>query len=625
MADSSFEELAPGSVLNHWVLDEPIGGGAMGMVWRGSDRRDGSRVAIKLLAPQFQADPSFRSRFEREAHLATLLKSPYTVQTHAFGRDRGFYFIVMEYVEGDPVDKLLAKGPIPLDEALEIATDTARALEAAATQRIVHRDLKPSNIIVNPDGAAKLVDFGIAGQTITKDTSGGFAGTVQYAAPEQQKGESDHRTDVYSLGATLFHMLAGRPPYTGRTNREILAQHLHAPFPAALLALQPEPVVDLIRRCMQKDPDDRYQSAAELAGALERVRTRLLQAMATIPPAMPGPVSTTPEPDDDATGTLVLPGSGGSQPAPDATVVFAAGSVGGGSLPPMPRPPAPPAATIASAGALASSGALDAPPTAGTVVSAPAATAPVARAPQPVVAPPAPPAAVPPLAAPKEGGGGGMGKILLFALGGVVAIGVAVGAILALAGGGGDDDTPAVPVASATPTGQGGSATGTASASPSGTASATTTAAASATTASPSPAATTAAPSPTPTTAPPTATPTQVPPTPVPTQATQPPPTATPTRPAQANFSFAGFSGGSNCPSVVTANVSFSNASGQTVSGSWTYNGGPSGIGVQAQTVTGAGTVGFSTFATPPPGTYVFTATVAGAPVASGSITVTCG
>ncbi len=616
MADSTFEELAPGTVLNHWILDEPIGGGAMGMVWKGTDRRDGSRVAIKLLAQQFQADPSFRSRFEREAHLATLLKSPYTVQTHAFGRDRGFHFIIMEFVEGDAVDKLLADGPIALDEALEIATDTARALEAAATQRIVHKDLKPSNIIVSRDGNAKLVDFGIAGQTMSKDTSGGFSGTVQYAAPEQQKGEGDHRADIYALGATLFHMLAGRPPYTGRTNREILAQHLHAQFPSALLALQPEPVVDLIRRCMQKDPDDRYQSASDLAGALERVRTRLLQAMATIPPAMPAPSPASEydqQDDDSSSGTLVMPSRPATRPSADApsdsTVVFSPGGRPGQSSPPAPRAPAAVAATIATAGTIASA------PTVAPQAPRPATSSPaVASTSTGAVAPPLTPPPTAAAPARDEGGSGGKGKTLLFAIGGLVVLGVAaVGAVLALSGGGGDDPPPATGTATAAT-----STTASASASPSVTASASATASQAAS-------ATTAAPTATATAEPATATPTAAPPTPTrpAATATQAPPT--PTRPpAQAGYTFGGFSGGTNCPAVITATVNFTGATGQTVSTNWTFNGGLAGFTNSPVPVTGDGSVSFTTIGNPPAGTYAFTASAGGAVVASGSTTITC-
>ena len=602
MADQAENELQPGSVLGNYVLEELVGGGAMGVVWRGSDRRDGSAVAVKILNQQFSRDPTFRQRFEREAHVATLLKSPYTVQTFAFGREQGLYYLVMEFVEGDSVEKKLARGPLPLDEAMEIATDAARALEAAASHKIVHRDLKPSNIIVSPDGAAKLVDFGIAGQANVQDAGGHFIGTVQYAPPEQQGGQVSERTDIYALGATLFHMLAGRPPYTGRTNDDILAQHKMAPFPAPLLALQPEAVVDVIRRCMQKDPEDRYASASDLAAALDRVRMRIVQVRAQTAPVLSDDLRTLvpqPEPAEATGDTLVLPG----KPAAAA-------------------PLSPPTGSDTVMHPSAASAPPPAPPVAPRPASAPPAAPPPATPPPAAAAPtPSPtPAAATAVAAPAAAGGGGgkKGRGMLFALlgGGFLAVAIAIGAVFALSGGGDDDgkvpaSTSPSPVSSPSPS---------ASSSPSATVSAG--ASSTSATSTASSAATTAAPTatpvpPTPTTVPPTATPTTSQPTP-----TTAPPTPTPP-PAQASYSFGGFTGSCAGDGAI---LNFSNVNTPTtITGRYTgptaFDVAPVSIGPGIAT---AGQVTFPTVSPLTPGTYSFTAFANGTAVASGSVNITC-
>lgn len=590
MADQAESDLQPGSILGNYVLEELVGGGAMGVVWKGSDRRDGSAVAVKILNQQFSKDPTFRQRFEREAHVATLLKSPYTVQTFAFGREQGLYYLVMEFVQGDSVEKKLARGPLPLDEALEIATDAARALEAAASHKIVHRDLKPSNIIVSPDGAAKLVDFGIAGQANVQDAGGHFIGTVQYAPPEQQGGQVSERTDIYALGATLFHMLAGRPPYTGRTNDDILAQHKMAPFPAPLLALQPEAVVDVIRRCMQKDPEDRYASAADLAAALDRVRMRIVQVRAQTAPVLSDDLRTlVPEPEPaEATGdTLVLPGKAPASPPTGSDTVMHPSAA-----------PAPAARPVAPQ-------AVSAPPASPPPVTPP----PAAVAP----APPPAPAAATAVAAPAGSGGGGGGKKgrgMLFALlgGGFAVAAIAAGAAFALSGGGDDDGAPPAsaspsPVASASP-----SATADATGSPTTAAGTATTAVATATLESPTP---------TPTTAPPTATPTTSQPTP-----TTAPPTPT-SPPAQASYSFGGFTGQCAGDGAI---LNFRNVNTPTTitgrySGPTAFDVAPVSIGPGVAT---EGSVTFPTVSPLTPGTYSFTAFANGTPVASGSVNITC-
>jgi len=267
-----------------------LGRGGMGAVYEAIDNRDGGRVAVKLLHPWLAAeDPSFRDRFEREAHIAALLRSPYSVRLLDFGVVDGTYFLVMEYVEGTNVGKELEKGPLEPVRALRIAIDVARALEEASARGVVHRDIKPDNIMLTTDGRVKLTDFGIARQEggTGLTSAGRFVGTPEYAAPEQAVGDADHRSDIYSLGATLYCMLTGQPPFHGATVWELLREHQTAQLSMEPLAQLPDTIGNPLRRCMEKDPRDRYQTATELAGALERALATYLQSGKTATGARP--------------------------------------------------------------------------------------------------------------------------------------------------------------------------------------------------------------------------------------------------------------------------------------------------------------------------------------------------
>lgn len=341
--------------IKQYRLVRQIGQGAMGSVFEATDARDGSRVAVKLLHPWLAAqDAGFRERFEREAHIAALLRSPYTVRLLDFGVTGDSYFLVMEFVEGASVGDLLAeRGPFPPDEALRIAIDVARALEEAGARSVVHRDIKPDNILLSSDGGVKVADFGIArsaggaGQTLV----GAFTGTAEFAAPEQSLGETDHRTDIYALGATLYCMLAGQPPFGGATAWDVVRQHQAAPVAMEKLAYLPDSILNPLRRCLEKDPRDRYQTATELAGALERARMAYMReptqgTAAPVPPAagpqtrvagVPPPVSPVggptrvaggpPPPASPAGGPTRVAGSG-----PGTPLVPRAAPVGGPPL-----------------------------------------------------------------------------------------------------------------------------------------------------------------------------------------------------------------------------------------------------------------------------------------------------
>ena len=323
MAEAAFP-----AVIKHYRLEQQLGRGAMGLVVKGIDRRDESPVAIKLLHPHLAAgDATFRERFEREAHVAALLHSPYTVQLFDYGLADGFYYIVMEFVEGSNLGARIHNGPLEVDDALRIAGEVAHALEEAGARGIVHRDIKPENILIDPAGRVKVTDFGIARRAASSDitTAGTYLGTAAYAAPEQMGGTADHRSDIYSLGATLYCMLAGNPPFRGRTMFEVVQQHQTSPVPMAALVGVPEAALNIIRRCMEKDPLDRYQSASDLAGAIERARRTARGASPATPRNAPSPPPAAPTPAPMA-----------APPAPQAATPPAQAPA------PVPRPAAAP-------------------------------------------------------------------------------------------------------------------------------------------------------------------------------------------------------------------------------------------------------------------------------------------
>jgi eukaryotic-like serine/threonine-protein kinase len=255
--------LAPGQKLGPYEILTAIGEGGMGQVWKARDTRLGRTVAIKV------SKSSFSERFEREARAVAALSHPNICTLYDVGPD----YLVMEYIEGKPL-----KGPLPAETTLRYAVEIAKALDAAHRIGIVHRDLKPGNILVTKTGI-KLLDFGLAKQmaattpseeTVTKALTeeGTILGTLQYMAPEQLEGkEADARSDIFAFGCVLYESLTGEPAFAGESRASIIA---------AIMERQPKPlsgapatVSKAIQRCMAKDPDDRWQSARDLAGVLE--------------------------------------------------------------------------------------------------------------------------------------------------------------------------------------------------------------------------------------------------------------------------------------------------------------------------------------------------------------------
>lgn len=256
------------------------GRGGMGVVYRARDVVLSRDVALKVLPSRLARDTVHVERFLREARTAALLKHPSICQILSVGEHRGIYYIAMEFIEGATVSDIMRdRGPFELDRALEVMRQVCDALGAAHSHGIIHRDIKPQNIMIDTDGRVRVLDFGLAkaayGSTdLTGD--GIILGTPLYMSPEQCQGEPiDARTDIYSLGVTLFELLAGHPPFDPSTPVALMYQIVQAPFPPIQEhnPSAPPEAVDLLDKMTAKSPEHRYQTARELAHALDRAKT----------------------------------------------------------------------------------------------------------------------------------------------------------------------------------------------------------------------------------------------------------------------------------------------------------------------------------------------------------------
>jgi serine/threonine protein kinase/Tol biopolymer transport system component len=276
--------LASGTKLGPYEIVAPLGAGGMGQVYRGRDTRLDRDVAIKVLPPHLADDPELRRRFEREARVISSLSHPHICTLFDIGRHEGLEFIVMELIEGESLAQRLYRGPLVSEQVLKTGIEIADALEKAHKQGpgIVHRDLKPANIMLTKSGA-KLLDFGLAKYTAapaqraaissmaTADRNitekGEIVGTLQYMAPEQLEGkEADARTDIFALGTVLYEMATGRPAFQGKTRAGLIGNIMNSE-PVPITALQPlsPPALDrVIKACLAKDPDERWQTAHDL-------------------------------------------------------------------------------------------------------------------------------------------------------------------------------------------------------------------------------------------------------------------------------------------------------------------------------------------------------------------------
>src|SRR5581483_751476 len=260
-----------------YVLGEELGQGADATVYRAQDLRLDRTVAIKLLRPELQADPTFVARFEREARSVALLEHPSIVRVHEYGTALGTHYLVMDYVAGGDLRARLRGGALPVDDALGIASDVAAALGAAHAAGIIHRDVKPANILLHGDGHAKVTDFGIAKMLDVPalTATAALLGTPHYLAPEQASGDGvTPASDVYALGVVLFEMLTGQHLFEGESFVQIAMQHLHTPPPdiTELNSAVPGWLAALVRRALAKDPAERFADGAALAAALRDQR-----------------------------------------------------------------------------------------------------------------------------------------------------------------------------------------------------------------------------------------------------------------------------------------------------------------------------------------------------------------
>jgi len=255
---------------------ERVGRGGMGTVYRARQLSLDRIVAFKVLSPSLAWDEESIERFVREARAAARLVHPNIVRALGVGREGPIYYLAMEYMTGGSIeDKIEGEGRIAPDRAVPMLMDVARGLAYAESQGVVHRDIKPENLMLDEHGTVKIVDMGIAGQLEGRRTlaqTEGVFGSPHYIAPEQAAGERiDYRVDLYSLGASAYRMLSGRTVFQGESQTEIMARHVNEdPMPLKRVApWVPRRFCDVVMRMLEKDPDDRYQSAAEVLEALE--------------------------------------------------------------------------------------------------------------------------------------------------------------------------------------------------------------------------------------------------------------------------------------------------------------------------------------------------------------------
>jgi serine/threonine-protein kinase len=291
--------LAAGTRLGPYTISAPLGAGGMGEVYTATDTRLDRTVAIKVLPEHVASDPELKQRFEREAKTLAALSHPHICPIHDIGSQNGIDFLVMEYLEGETLEQRLKKGALPLDQALQLGIQIADALATAHRAGIVHRDLKPGNIMLTKSGA-RLLDFGlaktgapaVAGSLTMLPTTppnltaqGAILGTFQYMAPEQLEGnEADVRTDIFAFGVVVYEMVTGRKAFDARSHASLIAAILEHE-PTALSVVRPavpRQLEHIVRRCLAKSPDDRWQTAAdlkrELAWVAESMAVRPMDA-----------------------------------------------------------------------------------------------------------------------------------------------------------------------------------------------------------------------------------------------------------------------------------------------------------------------------------------------------------
>src|SRR5271168_13509 len=272
--------LTPGTKLGPYEIQSPLGAGGMGEVYRATDTKLGRDVALKVLPGEMAQDPERLARFGREAKALAQLDHPNIVTIYSVEECDGIHFLTMQLVDGLPLDRLIPQGGLPVEQIIEIASALGDALAAAHEKGVVHRDLKPANVMVSNEGRVKVLDFGLAKDvrgsnlgdatmtSASRTEVGVVMGTPAYMSPEQTSARPlDHRTDIFSLGVMLHEMATGRRPFEGTSSAELVSAILRD-TPPSVTDSRPELPGDLpriIRRCLEKDPRHRLQTARDVS------------------------------------------------------------------------------------------------------------------------------------------------------------------------------------------------------------------------------------------------------------------------------------------------------------------------------------------------------------------------
>ena len=318
-----------GQTLGHYQILDKLGEGGMGVVYKALDPRLNRLVAIKILPREKTSNPDRKRRFIQEAQSASALNHPNIVVIHDINEENGVDYMVMEYIDGRTLDAAIPRHGMRLGEALKVAIPIADGLAKAHSAGIIHRDIKPSNIMVADDGRVKILDFGLAKLTELNATGendetrterarteeGAILGTISYMSPEQAEGKKlDARSDIFSFGSLLYEMVTGHRAFHGDSRISTLSAILKEdPKPAENL---PTDLDKILRRCLRKDPDRRFQHMADLKVALQEVREDSDSGQLTAPPPAAqnrSPAGSSPPPSLPSP----LPPSSGSPPVPN--------------------------------------------------------------------------------------------------------------------------------------------------------------------------------------------------------------------------------------------------------------------------------------------------------------------
>jgi serine/threonine-protein kinase len=304
-----------------------LGSGGMSTVYKAQDANLQRAVAVKIIHPHLSENPEFVKRFEQEATAVAQLRHPNIMQVHDFDHDGNLYYIVFEYIPGQPLDQKLkalreASILMPLHDVIFTTLSLCDAVAYAHGRRMVHRDLKPSNIIINLLNQPILLDFGIAkivgGDAAVHTATGATMGTAAYMSPEQVIGEQiDHRADIYSLGIILYEMVAGQPPYQGHSAMTVMMKHVNEPLPNVRLhnSNLPSSFTTILEKALAKKPADRFDSATDMALALRQIQEQIAvshsptQSFISTPTRLPKPESPPPKSDPVLTVAPTLPES----------------------------------------------------------------------------------------------------------------------------------------------------------------------------------------------------------------------------------------------------------------------------------------------------------------------------